>query len=432
MSLFSNKPFCPSSLSSLSVALPRSFVATMSSSNKMETGLKTILVERNGVHEDTVKWLESKGCLTVGHFANWVDSKSEIKDAIHKNIPTMKDNHSDLSKTKMAWREAEAQISRGVKRSAEGLDNEALDDPLQIEVFRSIKTTFKSCYNWTDSFDSRRIGCDSLHGRFRREFERKQPTMFTILKARSLAKSQKEGQVKKTRLDNNIEIHQKDKDGYDGPASLTKWFACFDIMVNTWAVTGCFDVMYKGESRKYIHWAEAQAYQFEFTIKANELTELHHQEYKIFQYLSTVEEEIRSKAVEFARGESECPWGEALTTARKECAHIWQEKRDRLAVKNTQQDNLRSHQPQRTASFQPPQQDLPVKFCNNFNRGICKTPNCRFPHQCNVILKNGKLCGAKNHGAKSHKEEHGTPSSNTPQGGYKGGKQGKGGKGSYK
>ena len=35
-------------------------------------------------------------------------------------IPPRKDDAADLSKVKQAWREADANISHGVKRSAEG------------------------------------------------------------------------------------------------------------------------------------------------------------------------------------------------------------------------------------------------------------------------------------------------------------------------
>ena len=373
--------------------------------NKMTQELWTMLVERNSVSEDTAKYLESKNCLSVENFANWVDSKNEIKDEIHKHIPTMKDNRSDLSNTKMAWREAEAQVSRGVKRSSEGLDNEALDDPLRDEVFKAVKSSFKKFYNWKDCFDCRRIGCDSLHGRFRREFERKQPTMFTLLKAKSLARSQNEGQIKKTKLSNDTELHQKERETYDGPASLSKWFACFDIVVNTWAVTGCFDITYDGQSRKYVHWSEVQEYHFEFTLKSNELTDLRHSEYKIFQYLSSVEEDIRAKAIELARGESECPWGLALTTARKECAHVWLEKRDKLIANNTAPD-IRTQRPPKQAAFQPTIQQQEESHCKFFNQGRCTVANCNFAHKCNAALKTGKRCGRKDHGASNHNDHN--------------------------
>jgi hypothetical protein len=216
-----------------------------------------------------------------------VDSRSDIKEAIRNSIASRKTNAADLAKVRQAWRQADASIARGVKRCAEGLDNEALDDPLQEEVFKAITKTFRQFYNWPGSFDSRRIGCDALHGRFRREFERRQPGMYTILKAKPSAKRQREGQVKKTKLSEGLELVQAAKEVGDGPASLSKWFTCFDIVVNTWAVTGCFDIQYLGVARKYANWSEVSAYMFEFTSKANELKDKHHQDKSIFYSLST-------------------------------------------------------------------------------------------------------------------------------------------------
>ena len=165
----------------------------------MEPAFKALLVDRNGVAPETVNWLQDKGCLTVANFANWVDSRAEIASKIHDKTPK-KDDAADLSRLKQAWREADASITRGVKRTAEGLDAEGIDDPLQEQVFKAIIKSFRTFYNWPDNIDSRRIGCDSLHGRFRREFERRQPGMFPFLKARSFAKSERDGQVNKTKL----------------------------------------------------------------------------------------------------------------------------------------------------------------------------------------------------------------------------------------
>jgi len=275
----------------------------------MEPAFKALLVDRNGVAPETVNWLQDKGCLTVANFANWVDSRAEIAFKIHDKTPK-KDDAADLSRLKQAWREADASITRGVKRTAEGLDAEGIDDPLQEQVFKAIIKSFRTFYSWPDNIDSRRIGCDSLHGRFRREFERRQPGMFPFLKAKSLAKSQRDGQVKKTKLSEGIELVQAvARDVGDGPSSLSKWFTGFDIVVNTWAVTGCFDVQFGGHTKKYMHWADGIAYMFEFQSKANELRDRNIGDKQIFSYLSSVEEEMRSKAVEIARSESEVPWG---------------------------------------------------------------------------------------------------------------------------
>ena len=284
----------------------------------------------------TVEYLEKNKCLTLSNFANWVDDKKEIKD-IHAKCPK-KDDTSDLVALKQAWREVDATISRAVKRASEGLDNEALDDPLQVEIFKGINKTFLIDYNWLTSIDSRRIGCDALHGRFSREFDKKLLGMYTILKAKLRAKSQNSEPIKKTKLGSengmNLEIHVTQRES-EGQASLSEWFQCFDIVVNTWAVAGWFDIVYESKTRKYVNWNKVTAYMHEFQARANDFNEKQFPEYKTYVCLSTVEEDLRGKAIELCRGEDDVPFGEVLTLARKNFGRMWQERRDVLNARQS-------------------------------------------------------------------------------------------------
>jgi hypothetical protein len=372
----------------------------------MEPALRSLLIDKNKVKEATVKYMADNGCITMATFANWVDQRSELEEKLHKLTPS-KGDLADLSNLKQAWRESDASITRGIKRNSEGLDSEALDDPLQQEVFKAIATTFRTTYNWPDNFDSRRIGCDSLHGRFRREFERKQPSMYTFTKAKSLSKSQREGQVKKTKLSDGMALIQTvDQSHGDGPLSLGKWFSCFDIVVNTWAVVGCFDVTFETKVRKYVHWAEVSAYMYEFQAKANELQQKQYADKAIFYYLSAVEEEMRSKAIEMARSESEVPWGECLKLSTKANAHLWQEKRDMLEVRKQYQQPPNFGAPAVAAYVAPPNKG--ASTCRHFNKGTCSVPKCGYAHVCSQILVKGNICGRKDHGAHEHDEaKHG-------------------------
>ena len=71
-----------------------------------------------------IKWMSDNACTTLSTFANWVDGTSELKAAILKHT-TMKDSVLQLARLRMAWREADAAITRGVKRTAEGLEDYA-------------------------------------------------------------------------------------------------------------------------------------------------------------------------------------------------------------------------------------------------------------------------------------------------------------------
>ena len=397
----------------------------------MEASLRTLLVERNKVHEDTIKAMIDMECLTLANFANWVDERSQLKEAILSKVETRKNDQSELAKLKQAWREADASFARGVKRQADGLEHEGLDDPLGEEVFKQINKNFRQHYNWLGIFDSRRIGCDSLHGRFRREFERKQPSMYNIMKAKSQAKSSREEQKKHTKLNDLITLTMTEGQHRDGPASLGKWFTCFDIVINTWAVAGCFDVTPKDLSaaKKYVHWGEVQAYLYEFTVKSNELKENYVPEQQIYYYLSLVEEEFRAKAVEMARSEAETPWGEALIKSLKENAHIWAEKKDKhfqgYYGTDHQKVNLKTHPKapnfatqQLAAKSKPP--------CNSFNKdGGCTNRNCQYAHICNFRMPDGNFCGKTNHNVLGHNP---TKGGGAAKGGGRGGGRG-GGKG---
>ena len=51
------------------------------------------------------------------------------------------------------------------------------------------------------------------------------------------------------------------------------------------------------------------------------------------------------------------------------------------------------------------------RYCQAFQRKKgCARASCQFWHACNVVLENGKVCGAKNHGLAGHDPAvHGQP-----------------------
>ena len=99
----------------------------------------TALLNANGVHDDIRKFFITKTILTLKNFANYVDEKKELKDAITEQIQSMKGDTTELSKLKMAWREAETIVARGLKRSSEGISDESLDEPLHHDVQKSLE-----------------------------------------------------------------------------------------------------------------------------------------------------------------------------------------------------------------------------------------------------------------------------------------------------
>ena len=153
----------------------------------MDSALRAIL-HKNGVGEAVTKRMTEANCLNVGHFANWVDSRVELHDAFLKGTADDKDT-AQLARLKTSWREAEAAYSKKLKRSSEGVREEALDEPLGAPTQATIETNFTTAYGWPvlppDS-----IGTDTLLGRFYREFQAGKPTMFPVSKVKSLKATQ--------------------------------------------------------------------------------------------------------------------------------------------------------------------------------------------------------------------------------------------------
>ena len=342
----------------------------------MDTSLISLL-EKNTVDEVIIKWMTDNACTTLSIFANWVDGTSELKEAIPKHT-NMKDSAPQLARLRMAWREADAAIARGVKRTAEGLEDENLDAPLASEIFKEVGKAFRTFYNWPD-VPAERMGSDKLLGRTRKEFQRKEPSLIPMLKVKSLTTSQFEPQEKKTKLSATavLTVLAGDEQQAEAP-SLFQWLSCFDIMVNTWALAGCFDVTHDARPIKYCHWSQADQYKFEFQNKAFQLRQKH-SEKAVFNYLCEVESSVRSKAIELARSTEGVPWGPALLRSVKENSHLWQEKRGMLSGGGDQafrNNALSNSSVKRVQHFQ---QSPPI--CRFFLEGNCSNGDrCRFSH----------------------------------------------------
>ena len=117
-------------------------------------------------------------------------------------------------------------------------------------------------------------------------------------------------------ISESIVLESRDPEGEDrgDAASLWAFFECFDIVVNTWAVAGCFDVHWQGNTVKYAHWESVSNYLCELRKQAtgelNSYTEASAQ-----NYVMAVEEEMRGYALGLARSDRQIPWGETLLEA---------------------------------------------------------------------------------------------------------------------
>ena len=140
------------------------------------------------VHDDIIKYLSDEGCVDIGLFANWVDAGAGIKTLV--NATNQRDKAVEVAKLKQCWKKAVAANDRNIKRAAEGLPEESLDEPLPVPQHQDVLKAWQGFYKWP-RVDSRRVCMDTQFCMFRREFLSFQPSMFSISRVKTLAQAQK-------------------------------------------------------------------------------------------------------------------------------------------------------------------------------------------------------------------------------------------------
>ena len=125
----------------------------------MKEDLK-LLLTRNGVHADVVAWLTAspQDCHDIKNFANIVDAANQLITAVLQHT-SQKDNIGQLA-LKQAWKEVEGINQLKLKRIAQGIAEDSLDEALDPETRKSKYATFQSFYQWT--LKSREMVCDPL------------------------------------------------------------------------------------------------------------------------------------------------------------------------------------------------------------------------------------------------------------------------------
>ena len=397
------------------------------------------LLEKNGVDESVIAFLGESGCKELSSFSNWVEQKAELKQAVIDKTPK-KDDPGELAKLKQAWREAEALNSRSLKRAAEGLQGEELDSPLDSDVQKQVEDNFRKAYGWP-GLPSRQVACDSLLGRVKREFERRQPSMFSILRVRTLAQAQRGNPLKTRRLSESVSLQLGEGED-DTPAStngLYAWLLLLQVLCTTWAVAGCFYTEAgSGKRDRFAHWAQTCEYYSEIAYRAHEALLLFTEE-SVVGWIQMVEEEMRARAIELVRGVQKELWGNALLQALKDCSHRWAETRTSLnprakAVRPQLPVNPQTPVPPGTPTPPGRPQPLPppggpapspkkwktgstlmngASVCKRWNdpRGCAKAcPNGK-AHVCDIVLaSSGRICGRKDHPRTKHEPaKHGMP-----------------------
>ena len=98
-------------------------------------------------------------------------------------------------------------------------------------------TTFKNYYRFHLKIDE--IGNDSILGRYNREFDKCQPTMFALLRAKDLSTSQRQIPIKRTKLLSTTELHETGVDDHDVvivevKPLIFRFLDAMELVANTW------------------------------------------------------------------------------------------------------------------------------------------------------------------------------------------------------
>ena len=422
----------------------------------MEAELTTLLTAQ-GVPEDIRNYLVTIKCVSLSLFVSWAKTISETDKYLAKS--RWKDDDAENARLTGAWKRAVADETRTNKRRAEGIEDEALDEPLRKEVQEAMFLKFLTTYDIRDIRPST-VGSDLVVARFKREFEAYLVQPFDFLKMTSQGEGRSSSR-KTTKIADRIEMHvlggEPDALQERGPCLWT-YTERFRMAVVTWAVAGCYDVQWTAPGTtaaikvRYCHLSDATDYMYEFLEQIAELRNIYF-EGSIYLYLDDAERRIREKAIALNRGRHKYPWGHALLQALRNTPNAWQ-LAEKLLKERPPKGKGRGREnrgvvdwplplpapsgrrgpysppppPPRVHQFQDKGSKGKGKEQQNFGRGgrhnfftgnesdrgpICKAwndqrgcPNaqCTKSHVCDVLLENGSVCN-KRHKRFEHNNE---------------------------
>jgi len=385
---------------------------------------------RNNVAPEVQAWLTAAGCLDVAQFSNWVDDRKDLYQAVLSKLPSpLKESTAQLASLKQAWREAEAENSRTLKRAHEYAESAVDPDaPLEPSFQKEVESAFRALYNWP-ALPASRVGSDSLLGRVQREFERRQPAQYPVGRVRSLAYAQKGVPTKVRRLSAGVtlSVSEAAEDDEGEPAGLHTFLSQLSVLATTWSVAGCFDAEVgdgTADRAVFCHWSEACAYTHVFEERAYAELPAHTEE-SVTLWVAAVESETRTRAIELVRGTERLLWGRALVRALRELSNLWSETRHLLQCRRPPGNFAAAPPPspgkgagrgQAPPVPAAPSAPNPRKWshsnttasgaviCKRFNdqRGCKATCPGGKLHVCDVTLANGSACGAKDHSRLRH------------------------------
>jgi len=380
---------------------------------------------------------------TIGLFANYFETKGEVGTVFveaHKDL--FKDRGDFVAGLKQAWREAEAITARGLKRTIDDCNTEALDEPLKHDEQTKLEKVFKAEYKmlvpplW--------MGFPAMLGRFHREFLRRTHTTFHVNKVRNLEGVVSQGVgVKHQRMGNIQMSFGEDTKQAEAPVgNVFSYVLGLKAVLYTMAMAGTFKVTRDSKEVLFApleclleHLAACEGYILRHSTGREPIPE-----FLILRQLTVIDEGVRGEWARIIRSNS--PDGVTLGEAVKDTAHFaaalfLMAPVDKNQKRQTNNDtpfspgrgtkgapqgkgqgknHIFSNSPQAPGNRRESlAEKYEVKFktcrytsdgkhlCKPFNdpRG-CKNPSCPEEHRCDYLTPGGKACGG-NHPRADHR-----------------------------
>ena len=410
------------------------------------TGTLLDLLVENGVPEEIHDLLarDPWKVTTIKQFANYFENKGEV-NTLFLSQTAHKDNGEYIANLKMAWREAEAAVSRSLKRAAEGMPEEALEDPLAHEVKISLDKMWMRCCSF--HIPPTWSGFPSLLGRFHREFKKHSTVVYHITKIKNLDGILAVGPNTKRQKVGEMEFVMADTEKAAEIEINGLWQYCLGlrIVMHTMGLAGAFVVHKDGSDRLFCpmeplmqHLASADAYILRHSIGKDRSSE-----HDILKQLITIDEAIRGEWATQIRKDENSTLGEICEFTKNLSSSLWlmsptrsgqqqQPAKVQQAPDITRQlqsmiDKATKGRP--PATPQPlghPAKDTPSaktanpngsgkvktcrankegkEFCKPWNdvRG-CDNPRCGKKHACDIQLPNGSACNDTRHNRDGHR-----------------------------
>ena len=399
------------------------------------------LLQKYTMPDEVVKLLKGAPfhITNITRFANFFETKSQVKTHFCELESVKVKDNGVIADLTQAWREAEAENDRNLKRKSEDMPMEDMDEPLRKEIADPLEKSWWSMHGYAIPAAWR--APPGLLGRIHREFTRKTHVHYIIKKINSLGQSQiSVPERKKIKLgDANLtlegnqtesdEIHVNNCFGY---------LHALKILMHTMAIAGCYKVVVKKidmngsesttaevfapMSALMEHLAAAETYAIcHLNSKTQRFSDT-----QVLTKLRTIDESIREEWATRVRGQQDITLGEIqkeLFTFQKT---LWLTRPE--TTPNGGQQAAGSGGKGNKTKPQYQTQARPFKKltkgkapkgngkdkdkgkgkskCGHWNseRGCLKGNACAYLHACSAVKGNGKTCGSRDHNLQGHRE----------------------------